>query len=125
LKCKEDCLNSESWNIYFFYNLNRNYNFFDSKCWSGRGNKKICIDKRNQQLKFIFWDVIIVIFKYKYLQIVSFNLAICNYSKTCVQRPPLLTSGRCSEVGLCYKGLDWGSTMMVAVARWSLFGGGH
>ncbi len=37
---------------------------------------------------------------------------------------PLLTGDRCSEVGLCYKNLNWGSKMVVVVGRWLLFGGG-
>jgi hypothetical protein len=35
---------------------------------------------------------------------------------------PLLTGGRCSEVGLCYYDLNWDSKMAVAVGRWSLTG---
>jgi hypothetical protein len=37
---------------------------------------------------------------------------------------PLLTGGHCSEVVLCYKDLNWNAKMVVAVGRWSLFGGG-
>ncbi len=37
---------------------------------------------------------------------------------------PLLTSDRCSEVGLCYEDQNWGSKMAVSVGRWSLFRGG-
>ncbi len=37
----------------------------------------------------------------------------------------LLTGGSCSEVGLCYKNLNWDSKIVVAVGRWSLFRGGR
>ncbi len=36
---------------------------------------------------------------------------------------PLLTGGRCSEVGLCYEVSNWDFKMVVAVGNWSLFGG--
>jgi hypothetical protein len=32
----------------------------------------------------------------------------------------VVDSGRCSELGLCYKNLNWDSKMVVAVGRWSL-----
>ena len=38
---------------------------------------------------------------------------------------PLLTGGRCSEVGLYYKNGKWDPKMVVAIGRWSLFGGGR
>jgi hypothetical protein len=37
----------------------------------------------------------------------------------------VLTGGRCSKVGLCYKDLNRDSKMVVSVGRWSLFGGGR
>jgi hypothetical protein len=38
---------------------------------------------------------------------------------------PLLTGGRCSEVGLCYEVSNSDFKMVVAVGRWLLFGGGR
>ncbi len=38
---------------------------------------------------------------------------------------PLLTGGRFLEEGLCYKNLNWKLKIVVAVGRWSLFGGGR
>ena len=38
---------------------------------------------------------------------------------------PLLTGGRCSEVALCYKNQKWDPKIVVAVDKWSLFGGGR
>ncbi len=37
---------------------------------------------------------------------------------------PLLTVGRCSEVGFCYKDPNWDYEMVVAIDRWLLFVGG-
>jgi hypothetical protein len=37
----------------------------------------------------------------------------------------LLTGGRCSEVPLSYKQGKWGHKIVVAVYKWSLFGGGR
>ena len=36
---------------------------------------------------------------------------------------PLLTGGRCSEVALSYKNWKWDPKMVVAVGKWSIFGG--
>ena len=38
---------------------------------------------------------------------------------------PLLTGGRCSEVALCNKNRKWDTKIVVAVDKWSLFGGGR
>ncbi len=38
---------------------------------------------------------------------------------------PLLTGGRCLEVGLCCRDSNWDYKMMVAVGTWSLFGVGR
>ncbi len=38
---------------------------------------------------------------------------------------PLLTSGRCLDVGLCYKDLNMNSKMVVDVGKCSLIGGGR
>ncbi len=38
---------------------------------------------------------------------------------------PLLTEGRCSEVGTCYDDINFDSKVVVADARLSLFGGGR
>jgi hypothetical protein len=52
-----------------------------------------------------------------------------NFCTTTTLRTPnlwlLLTGGRCSEVGLCYKESNWDSKRIVAVSRWSLYGGGR
>jgi len=38
---------------------------------------------------------------------------------------PLLTDDRFSDAGLCYKDSNWDSKLMVAIDRWSVFGGGR
>ena len=63
-----------------------------------------------------------------YLRIIHFALhhcsgimAFCKYKKVAV----VDAGGHCSEIALCYKSCERDPKIVVALGRWSLFGGGR